>query len=343
MSPSSSGSEARWESRAFPIADASQVGEARRYAGTLAARLGLDDVRGARLGILITELGTNLVKYARGGSLIVRACERGSVAGVEVVSIDRGPGFADADRVLEDGFSTGGSAGTGLGAVRRQADVFDLYSEPEKGTGIVAVVFAAPIAREEFAVGAVCVPIDGETVSGDAWCVQTLPDGWSAIMADGLGHGPHAHAAARDAIDAFRKNADLSPELVLAKIHARLKGTRGAAAMVMRLSSEELVWAGVGNVRAFVQNPGEARTLISQNGTLGLQMRAVRPQSRPWNSGALITHTDGLTSRWDFSDQPRLMRKHPSLVAAFAHRDYARGSDDAAVAVLSAARSGNDE
>ena len=59
---------------------------------------------------------------------------------VEVLAIDSGPGMADVQRCLQDGYSTGGTPGTGLGAVRRQSSAFDVHSLPGRGTVVVARV-----------------------------------------------------------------------------------------------------------------------------------------------------------------------------------------------------------
>ena len=61
---------------------------------------------------------------------------------VEMLALDRGPGMADVPRCLGDGYSTGGSLGQGLGAVRRLSTDFDIYSMPERGTAVYCQVAA---------------------------------------------------------------------------------------------------------------------------------------------------------------------------------------------------------
>ena len=102
---------------AFAIHEASQVGAARRHALSLAEDLGFTENRAGHVGLIASELASNLVKHARDGMVLVRALHD-QPAGVEIVSIDRGPGM-DSARALRDGYSTAASLGHGLGAIKR--------------------------------------------------------------------------------------------------------------------------------------------------------------------------------------------------------------------------------
>ena len=90
------------------------------------------------LATVVSELGRNIVKYARRGSIRLTALEERRRCGVEVCSEDRGPGIADLDHALSDHVSTGGTLGLGLPGVRRMMDEFSIESEPGKGTRVTA-------------------------------------------------------------------------------------------------------------------------------------------------------------------------------------------------------------
>ena len=95
----------------------------------------------------------------------------------ELLSLDRGPGMADVSKCMADGYSTAGSPGTGLGAIARMADQFDMYSQLKDGTVAVARIVAG---RTAPAIGVVHQPKQGQSMCGDAWLVkecdgQTLP------------------------------------------------------------------------------------------------------------------------------------------------------------------------
>src|SRR3954454_24643951 len=107
------------------------VDRAVRAAEALAEAQGFGAHGRARVGLATRELGTNLVRYAHSGSLVF-SCRDG---GVQIESHDDGPGIPDVPRALEDGYSTGGGLGSGLGAVRRFMDDFCITSTVE-GTHI---------------------------------------------------------------------------------------------------------------------------------------------------------------------------------------------------------------
>jgi len=101
-----------------PIRDSSQVGEARRAVQMLAKQRGLGEAAASNAGIVVTELANNLVRHAGEGSLALRWETAPGAEALEIVAIDRGPGMADIDKCMADGFSTRGSPGTGLGAAK---------------------------------------------------------------------------------------------------------------------------------------------------------------------------------------------------------------------------------
>ena len=119
--------------RRFVIDDPTQVGEARRAATTLANFEFSAEVAG-KVAIVATELGNNLLRHAGGGELLLQTLGSGDDAVVELLAVDRGPGMHDVSLCMRDGYSTAGTPGTGLGDMRRLADLFDIYSHPGEGT-----------------------------------------------------------------------------------------------------------------------------------------------------------------------------------------------------------------
>lgn len=122
----------------FPVVDSSQVGEARRIAGRFATELQFSEQQSGNLAIAATELANNLHRYGQDGKLILQALPTSQGSGIEILSIDSGPGMADVYRCLEDGVSTGGTPGNGLGAVRRLSDEFDIFSTVPGGTVVLS-------------------------------------------------------------------------------------------------------------------------------------------------------------------------------------------------------------
>ena len=322
--------------------DESRIGEARRAAETVARSCGLDEHARGTLAIVVTEAATNLARHARRGVILLRDTSALGVTGVELLAVDCGPGMHDLDRHFTDGFSTGGTSGAGLGAMRRQADQLDVYSVPGQGTVVLARVLAAgavvPSSRL-LDLGVVCLPLDGETVCGDGWCVRQDADRAIVLVVDGLGHGPNAAQAADTALDVFRATDDRTPKETVSLIHDALRATRGAAVAVAEVrrtpdgASVEL--CGVGNTVSAVIGAAGPRSLPSMNGTAGLSVRALKSFTQPLGSDdLLVLHTDGLTTRWRLDAYPRVREHDPAIVSALLHRDAARGRDDATVLAL---------
>ncbi|MFF2097488.1 ATP-binding protein [Streptomyces sp. NPDC058202] len=149
---------------------------ARGAAAALGRRIGLGEQRSSELVLAVAELAGNIAKHAADGSLLLRVLRNEATAGVEVLAVDSGPGIADVPAALQDGMSTAGTLGIGLGAVQRLADSFHIHSQPGLGTVQVARFWPRPghpsVAGEPM-VGGITRPISGEQVCGDAWSIRT--------------------------------------------------------------------------------------------------------------------------------------------------------------------------
>ncbi|MCX5387363.1 ATP-binding SpoIIE family protein phosphatase [Streptomyces sp. NBC_00083] len=209
---------------------------ARGAAAALGRRIGLDEQRTAQLVLAVAELAGNLTKHAVDGSLLLRVVRTHAapgtdvLAGVEVISVDGGPGMADIPAALRDGMSTSGTLGIGLGAVQRLADSFSLHSQPGNGTIQLARFWPRPaqsaVVREPVVEG-ITRPISGEQICGDAWAARTdsaqipavAPQRDEAVIPRPSGQArpdwaaltnPRSHAT-RPAGSAPRTNVDVRP------------------------------------------------------------------------------------------------------------------------------------
>jgi anti-sigma regulatory factor (Ser/Thr protein kinase) len=300
----------------------------------------MDETAVGKLALIVTELATNLVKHAKDGELLMRRLGADGIDGVEVLSLDKGPGMSDVRVSMGDGHSTAGSPGTGLGALRRAAASFDLYSQPGKGTAVVARVFGRRHQGQADSqpVGVVRQAKAGEPVCGDNWAVRRFADGWLCAVADGLGHGVIASDAATAIIDAVRRAPlHLSPIEILEAAHQAAKPTRGAAFGVAVLDEARGVvrFAGIGNIAAVVVTGDERRHLVSHNGIVGHEYRKASEFAQTWQSqSVLVLHSDGVGTHWDLGRYPGLLARDPSLIAGVLYRDNTRGRDDATVVVM---------
>jgi anti-sigma regulatory factor (Ser/Thr protein kinase) len=332
-------SAAELASRAVPLDDRSRVGEARRVATSVAARAGLSEETRSDVGIVATELATNVVRHAGQGTLLVRQLE-GAGGGIELLCVDAGPGMRDPTACMADGFSTAAGMGTGLGAIRRLAHGFDLYTMPSQGTVVVARFWARRDQAEARAAGmlaGLAVAMAGETECGDGWAVRSVPGSTTVLLADGLGHGSAAAAAAAMAVEIFRAHPSAAPADLVAMMHAGMRSTRGAAVAVAAsgpAAADGIRYVGVGNLSAVLARAGDSRSLMSHNGTVGMQARKIQELRYPWPEEAvLVMHSDGLQSHWRLDQYPGLAQRDAALIAGVLYRDFTRGRDDVSVVV----------
>ncbi len=323
----------------MPVTDLSQVGEARRAAGSLATDAGLDEGERGTLAIIVTELATNLARHANHGVLALRVLGSAGACGIEALAIDKGPGIIDLARAMEDGYSSGGTAGEGLGAIKRMSAEFDVTSAAT-GTVMLARVWSAAGTRDQKLQsgtdGVVCTPITGERACGDGWLVVHSGKRTLAVVVDGLGHGPDAAKASDTALRMVRAHLNASPSELIHLCHGALRPTRGAAMAVVEIRTDlrEARFAGVGNVAGSIATQSGAKSMASHNGTVGHSMYKVQEFSYPCPADALVLlHSDGLMTRWRLDAYPGLVMRHPALVAGVLHRDYLRGRDDATILV----------
>ena len=321
------------------ISDLSHVGGARRVAVHCAEKAVLSETDRGAVAIAVTELATNIIKHASAGSILCEPIAHNELCGLRILAFDKGPGIIDITRALEDGYSTSGTAGSGLGAVRRLATHFDIYSVPKRGTCILAEFWPkrkAPANGTPHRVGAVSLAIRTEQVCGDGWSCKPSNGTTFLMVVDGLGHGTFAAEAAREAERVFTESNSTSPAAILRDCHDALRKTRGAAAAIAAISRENrlILFAGVGNVSSTLLGNNGRRGMASYNGTLGHQLHKVQEFSFPWDKDTvLIMHSDGLGSKWDLNDYPGIISKHPSIIAAVLYRDFERQRDDVTVLV----------
>lgn len=318
--------------RIFPVEHLSRVAEIRRAAATLSRNEGLDETLTANAALIATEICTNLVKHANQGEVFLSTLSDRTVPGVEILAIDRGPGMANVSQCLADGYSSTKTSGTGMGAVARLSQEFDIHSDRDKGTVLVAQVRLE--SHLKASVGAVVKPISGEEVAGDAWAFREREDGVTLIVVDGLGHGLMAARASAKAIAAFRGASESEPAAVLNRVHSALRGTRGAAVAVAYVDPAEgaIRYAGIGNIAGVILGDGKPLAMVSHNGTAGLHAPRLQEFSYPLSGEVLIVmHSDGLATNWNLDNYPGLRRRHPSIIAGVLYRDASRKRDDVCV------------
>ncbi len=325
--------------QSFDIRDASAVSQVRRAVAAAASALGFSAEDTARGALVATEMSTNLLKHADGGELILTHALSGGRHGLDLLALDTGPGIAEIERCLRDGYSTAGSPGTGLGAIQRQSQSFDLYSQVDKGTVVHARLFASVSRVQPPAAFDICgftVAVRGESVSGDCWTMRERTDGVLILGADGLGHGPGAAEASQMAARILWEQSGEDPGPLMEMVHRGLRPSRGAAVAIadIDLSLGRVAFAGIGNVAGSLFVGGAVRRLMSHNGTVGHVARHFRALDYPFaDEGVFVLHSDGLASSWQLDRYPGLLLRNSGVIAGVLYRDFKRGRDDTLVVV----------
>jgi anti-sigma regulatory factor (Ser/Thr protein kinase) len=322
------------DQRWLRVEDPSAAAACRGAAAALAGRLQFPEARTAQLTLAVTEAATNLHKHASQGSMLLRIARAGGRAGIEMVTIDAGPGLRDASAALRDGHSTSGTLGIGLGAIHRLADFCDVYSVPGRGTALVARFWPAPPPAPARCAG-LTRPITGETECGDVFGAADTAAGVTGVLCDGLGHGPLAASAATEAVAAVLEDPAASPAALLERVHRRIAHTRGGAIAIVQISGDAVRFAGLGNVAATILADGTRRGMLSVPGIAGHQARAIRQFDYTAPPGAaIILHSDGISGRWDAAALPGLNLRDPLVVASALLAQAGTRRDDAGVLVL---------
>jgi anti-sigma regulatory factor (Ser/Thr protein kinase) len=316
------------------VEDPSAVAPCRAAAAALAGRLRFPEARGDELALAVTEAASNLHKHARQGTLLLRIGREGGLPGIELVTIDAGPGFRDAAMAMRDGHSTSGTLGIGLGAIRRLADFCDLYSVPGHGT-VLAARFWPQRQQSAVTCAGLLRPITGEIECGDDFGAVRDGEVLTGVLCDGLGHGPLAASAAAEAVAAVLEDTGHEPAALVERAHRRMNHGRGGALGVVQVSGQTVRFAGLGNITATLLADGTRKNMLSVPGIAGHQARTIRQYEYEIAPGtSIVLHSDGISPRWEAAALPGLTARDPLVVAAAVLAEAGTRRDDAGVLVL---------
>lgn len=121
----------------LPIATGDDVVRVRQHVRARAVEAGLSLVDQTKVITAASELARNTLDYGGGGEVRVETIQNGLRRGVRLTFEDQGPGIADIERALTDGFTTGGGLGLGLSGARRLSNEFDIHSTVGEGTRVM--------------------------------------------------------------------------------------------------------------------------------------------------------------------------------------------------------------
>ncbi len=304
------------------------------------------------ISLVVSELGTNLIKHAGGGTL--RWIRLPEDAGIEIESLDEGPGIGDPDTVMADGHSTSATLGYGLGTVNRLMDELEISAKARYGTGAV-VRCRRYVRREESGTEALPLQIGAATrahpemnVNGDAYVTKAWPGHVLIGVIDGLGHGPLAGKAAVAAKNYVETHYDRPLMNLFRGVGRACLGTRGVvmALVLFEKGADEnaplkMRFAGVGNVEVRVRG-GERMRFTYRRGIIGLRAPDPVVSTHHWqNENLLVMYSDGIRSHWQWDaflpKETTAENISAQKLAQAMLRRLARDRDDATIVVVKGA------
>jgi len=325
----------------FAAGDRSYFSFIKKDIHRMAEDAGFTAKRLADLDLIVSEITSNLHKYAVDGELLAGLFREGENYYIELISIDNGPGMLSAQKMMVDGVSTAGTLGMGLGSIKRLSDKFDIYSAKGWGTILLSRIYSKNILpvvselRARLDVRQIVVALPGQQKSGDGTYHKVSDEYFKLMVADGLGHGDAANHAVNEAVKAFRSCPWHSPAEIINYIHKSIKGTRGMVATIIVFDFKLKKWkvAGVGNITTRMSNIMEIKNLMSHNGIIGLNIPStINDQEVSLDQYHQVSScSDGIKARWEWSKFPGINRCDLTIQAAAIYKDFARRTDDMSV------------
>ncbi len=316
---------------------------AQKAAREYATHIGFSPSECEQIALAVTELATNLVRHAGGGTLRMSTLSADDRGGILVETEDRGPGIVHPDHALADGFSTAGGLGNGLGTVHRIMDGMELDSPSTGGLKVTCHRWIRPSTRTVFpqrlAFGVATRARRNDVHNGDAFIVKSWARGALVGVIDGLGHGVEAERAAQAARAYVEDHFDLPVAGLFKGVGQACRRTRGVVMALARFHMDTTVEiANVGNVEVRLFGAPQRPNLVVRRGILGVNAPSPVVTSHTWTrESTLVLHSDGLHSHWSIETMPGVCWTTPPEAASALLLAQGKDDDDATVVIVTSA------
>ena len=306
------------------------------------------------IATIISELGSNIVKYAQHGVIDVVRVARDQAVDIDITAEDFGPGIENVERAMNDHFSTGGTLGLGLPGVRRMANAFNIRSVIGRGT----VVFASKRIRGPLSPHATAQNVErpllgealpvywsfsvrtqphiGEHAIGDCGLAVETQGGLLLAMIDASGHGKRASVVADNLAATLRANASADLVAVMQHLFGAAQGTAGAAVGLafVEPNLNQFRYMGIGNTRCAKLGKLSWRG-VSRDGVVGGRWPTPYEQTAPLETDdCLILWTDGIAENAIDNLRGTAAMRSATDIAGRLVRESARPYDDAGCVVM---------
>lgn len=304
-------------------------------------RMGFSDLKREHMELVCNEMVTNQHKFAEGNGLVQIWEVTDPAPALDLFAFDYGKGILNVNSAIQDGYTTAGTMGKGLGAIRRLSSESEIYSLPVEhakdsdwhGTAVWSRFYRNETGPEYFHdLGAYSRAYHDSTFNGDLIQLRTGNTKTRWLHMDGLGHGREA-AEVVEGIGYFI-DEKTPVDGLMQRLSTQLQGTRGAVAMISEVDTvaRTMTICGVGDMVAHLVSNGDKKVISFSPGVLGHAHRSLETYSFPFPDQALlITASDGLRRSMTLRTFPDLWRLHPQVVALVLGQVMGRQNDDRSV------------
>jgi anti-sigma regulatory factor (Ser/Thr protein kinase) len=319
------------------IRDKTDCAMAQTAARQAAERIGFPEVPAEEIALVAAELASNLMRHAGKGTFTLTPLGAGDYQGLQLESVDEGPGISDVGLAFADRYSTAGSLGYGLGTVNRLMDEVDVSSAPGSGTRIVCRRWKARttehLSEPDWEVGAATRSRRHARANGDAVVMCKSGGKLLAGVIDGLGHGEPAMQAAMAARQYVKSHSGQPLASIFAGTSLACGATRGVVMALARFDSPlKLSFATVGNIACRAWCGSEKMQFLVQRGILCRSDPKVVVHEIAWRpEWLLVMHSDGVRDQWHWQDLPAIQHDSAPAVARRILSSFATDEDDASV------------
>lgn len=290
-----------------------------------------------KIELAISEIGTNIIKYAKTGSIGVRKISFQVATGIEIMARDKGGGIGNIIEKLERKPypDSGESLGAGISAIYNLMDEFIVYPKDDVHREENRILIRKWIKIiNHFKSSVISRPRLGEQDNGDTFFIKILPNFTVIAVVDALGHGKEAAMIARIVYNYLRVYYYLPLDEITHICHEALQGTRGSAISICKIhpAPKTLEYIGIGNVEFNVIGSEDLVRAYNYHGTLGMHLESVQIQKFPYRSSStFIMTSDGIG---DYRLDGTMLRKQPQDITSEILNQYGKKHDDATILLI---------
>ena len=332
-----------FKEQSFFISKAAEITLAKRKTRALALKIGFNKNEADEISIVITELGTNIIKHTKRGIITIIQVASRSKNGIQIEAKDNGSGFDDLEKAMINGYSTFNTLGCGMGTINHIMDELEITSDRKDGGYIITKKWIKPetVSGKQkcpFEFGAATRMHPKMSVNGDTFVIKQWENNSLVAVVDGVGHGMLANRSALKARNYIENHYDQPLTEIFRGASVACRST--TTGVVMAIATFDWVtsvikFASVGNIETRIHNKTTPISFGLRRGVVGFKMPKILVNNEKWENGSImIMHSDGLSTRWDWRTVLPFTTQSSTKLAQHLHRTLSKDNDDSTVMVI---------